>query len=118
MVYISEYPKLTYTVKKDAMNAPRVTPTDVQDAIAKVEYLYHNVLTVCVITMKNGFLVTGESACASPENYNRALGEKYAYERAFNKAWDYEGYLLRQALYERNPEPATLNPVHDEDRVA
>lgn len=79
---------------------PKVTPTDIQGKIAKVDYLYHGVLTLCVLTLKNGFTVTGESACASPALYNKALGEQYAYENAFKKVWPLEGYLLKERLYQ------------------
>jgi len=55
---------------------------------------------VCVLTLKNGFTVTGESACASPENYNQEIGEKIAKENAVDKIWPLEGYLLKQKLFE------------------
>ena len=82
------------------MNAPKITPTDIAAKIKAVTYLYHECLTICVLTLENGFTVTGESACASPENYNKALGEKYAYENAFEHVWRLEGYLLKQRLFE------------------
>ena len=52
--------------------------------------------TVCQLTMQNGFTVRGESSCVSAENFNKALGEKYAYEKAFDAAWAFEGYLLAE----------------------
>lgn len=51
-------------------------------------------LTICVITMKNGWKVIGESACVDPANYNKELGEKFAYERAEKQLWALEGYVL------------------------
>ena len=42
-------------------------------------------LTVCVLTLRNGFTVTGESACVSPKTYNQEIGERIAFEKAFNK---------------------------------
>jgi len=51
------------------------------------------------MTLQNGFTVTGESACASPENFNKSIGEKLARENARNKVWALEGYLLKQKLY-------------------
>lgn len=80
--------------------APRVTPTDIEARIASTRFFVDGTLTVCVLTMKNGFKLTGESACASVENFNQALGEKYAYQMAFNKAWAHEGYLLRDRLHQ------------------
>ena len=58
-------------------------------------------LTVCVLTLRNGFAVTGESACAAPENYDQAIGESNAFESAREKIWALEGYLLRERLHQR-----------------
>ncbi|ELV7509375.1 MULTISPECIES: Gp49 family protein [Aeromonas] len=63
-------------------------------------YQSHRLLTFCVITLKNGFTVTGESACASPENFSAELGRKIARENAINKVWMLEGYLLKQQLHD------------------
>jgi hypothetical protein len=52
------------------------------------------------MTLTNGFTVTGESACASPENFDAAIGEKIALEQARNKIWMLEGYLLKEKLYQ------------------
>ncbi|MGT9149838.1 Gp49 family protein [Aeromonas hydrophila] len=57
-------------------------------------------LTFCVLTLENGFTVTGESACASPENFSAELGRKIARENAINKVWMLEGYLLKQQLHD------------------
>lgn len=50
---------------------------------------------------KNGFTVTGESACASPENFDAEIGRKIARQNAVNKIWMLEGYLLKQKLSEQ-----------------
>lgn len=57
-------------------------------------------LTVCCMTLANGFTVTGESACASPANFDEEIGKKIAFEQARNKIWTLEGYLLKQKLHE------------------
>ena len=57
-------------------------------------------ITFCVLVLKNGFTVTGESACASPENFDPDLGRKIARENAINKIWALEGYLLKQQLHD------------------
>ena len=83
------------------LEAPRLTPSMIDDTVAYV--VFHkltDVLTVCVMTLRNGFTVTGESACASPENYNQEVGEKIARENAKEKIWLLEGYLLKQKLWE------------------
>lgn len=55
-------------------------------------------LTFCVIVLRNGFTVTGESACASPENFKPAIGRQIARENAVNKIWPLMGYELRTKL--------------------
>lgn len=55
-------------------------------------------LTFCVIVLRNGFTVTGESACASPENFNAELGRKISRQNAVNKIWPLLGFALREKL--------------------
>jgi hypothetical protein len=55
---------------------------------------------MCVIMLENGFTVTGESACASPENFDQEIGNKIAIDNAKQKIWMLEGYLLKQRLFE------------------
>lgn len=55
-------------------------------------------LTFCVLVLKNGFTVTGESACASPENFDAEIGRKIARQNAVNKIWPLMGYALREKL--------------------
>lgn len=57
-------------------------------------------LTFCVLVLRNGFTVTGESACASPENFDEALGRKIARQNAIEKIWPLMGYELKQRLYQ------------------
>lgn len=79
---------------------PRVTPYMINSVIKDVDYyVFPNTqLTVCCITLNNGFTVTGESACASPENFDKETGEKLAFISAKNKIWPLEGYLLKEKL--------------------
>lgn len=55
-------------------------------------------LTFCVLVLKNGFTVTGESACASPENFNAEIGRHIARDNAVAKVWPLMGYELRTKL--------------------
>ena len=88
-------------IQDKGLVAPRLTP-DLVDATIEDESFHKltDVLTVCVLTLVNGFTVTGESACASPENYNEELGNKIAKGKARDKIWMLEGYLLKQKLHE------------------
>ncbi len=66
-------------------------------------------LTFCVLVLQNGFTVTGESACASPENFDADIGRKVARENAEQKIWMLEGYALKQRLFEAGNEPPAPN---------
>lgn len=55
-------------------------------------------LTFCVLVLRNGFTVTGESACASPENFDAEIGRKVARQNAIGKVWPLMGYELRSKL--------------------
>ena len=58
----------------------------------------HKLLTFCVLVLRNGFTVTGESACASPENFDAEVGRKIARANAVNKVWPLMGYELKSKL--------------------
>lgn len=79
--------------------APRVTLESLEAKIASEEYVViDGIFTICVLKMQNGFFVSGESAPASPANFNAELGRKFAREQAVRKAWGFEGYALRERL--------------------
>ena len=109
-------------IQAKGLTAPRVTPQRIQDVIASEHYFtardgciggelvqgqqVHDIrgvdalslLTFCVLVLKNGFTVTGESACVSPENFNAELGRKIARQNAVQKIWPPMGYELRSKL--------------------
>ena len=90
-------------INDKGLNAPRLTPDHIDSCIDKVDYHIFNgsCLTVCCITLINGFTVTGESACASPENFDVGIGQKIARDNARNKIWMLEAYLLKQKLFDK-----------------
>lgn len=111
-------------IQRKGKTAARVTPADIEAAIVSEHYFTaaeavtpHSavgdpepefppdcsplwLLTYCVLVLRNGFTVTGESACASPENFDAEIGRKIARDNAKNKIWLLEGYLLKQRLHE------------------
>lgn len=106
-------------IKAKGKTAPRVTPSSIEDSIACEHYftaadaIAYNaggptvapeagleLLTFCVMVLRNGFTVTGESACASPKNFDAEIGRMIARQNAINKIWPLEGYLLKQRLSE------------------
>lgn len=56
-------------------------------------------LTFCVLVLRNGFTVTGESACASPENFDAEIGRRIARENAVQKIWPLLGFALKERLH-------------------
>ena len=98
-------------IQEKGLNAPRLTPDHIDAQIVsevsgRASELFKGApiskelecLTICVLTLKNGFTIVGKSACASPENYDAALGHKIAREDARKQIWALEGYLLRSKL--------------------
>lgn len=89
-------------IQTKGLTAPRVTPEQIEQAIKAEDYHVFPgaTVTVCCLTLRNGFTVVGESACADPANFNAELGRKIARQHAKDKIWALEGYLLRQRLSE------------------
>lgn len=87
-------------IQEKGLTAPRVTPERLEEVILTEQYHVFpgTTFTACLLTLKNGYTVIGESACASPENFDAELGRKIARGNAKNKIWALEGYLLRQKL--------------------
>lgn len=94
--------QLETKIQELKLNAPRLTPDLIDSKIKTIEYhvFEGSQLTVCNITLENGFNVTGYSACASPENFNKEIGESVSLRNAREKIWSLEGYLLKQRLFE------------------
>lgn len=74
----------------------------IQSRVKKTVYtvLPETTTTVCQLFMENGYVILGTAACVDPAKFNQALGEKYAYEDAINKAWPLEGYLLAEVRFQ------------------
>lgn len=113
-------------IQAKGLTAPRVTPADIEAEIDGEYYFtaangvngapyhthdeltrltgYHGELerlTFCVLRLRNGFTVTGESACASPENFDPEIGRKIARQKAVEKVWPLLGFRLRDRISEK-----------------
>ena len=86
------------------LNAPRLTPDDIDAVIVGETYtvLPSGKVMVCELTLKNGFSVRGDGATVSKANFNEEIGRKISRENARNKVWELEGYLLQQPIFESN----------------
>ena len=107
-------------IQAKGLTAPRITPAAVELQIASEHYFTAedgvgranrgqtseggknpvalSLLTFCVLVLRNGFTVTGESACASPENFDAEIGRKIARQNAVQKIWPLMGYELKERL--------------------
>jgi hypothetical protein len=104
-------------IEKAGKTAPRIRPQDLDDAIdPNVPVQYHvfpgSNTTVCLITLKNGFTVTGESACVDPANFDEHIGQTVAFKDARSKLWPLLGFALREKL---NAEANLMNNPSDPD---
>nr|WP_026007915.1 Gp49 family protein [Pseudomonas fuscovaginae] len=112
-------------IQAKGLTAPRVTPADLQANIVSEHYFTAgdgyagaaaldvaegglispppqlDLLTFCVLILKNGFTVTGESACASPDNFDVEIGRKRARDNAVEKVWPLMGCELKERLYQQ-----------------
>jgi len=106
-------------IQDKGLTAPRITPADIEANITSAFYFTADegvegasrhlpnsvragtalsLLTFCVLVLRNGFTVTGESACASPENFDAEIGRKVARDNAVEKVWPLMYYELRSKL--------------------
>ena len=112
-------------IREKGKTAPRVTPADIEaeiasehcftaaegfvgaQALASADITFApselRLLTFCVLVLRNGFTVTGESACASQENFDAEIGRKLARANAVQKVWPLLGYALKQQMHEAKP---------------
>ena len=107
-------------IQAKGKTAPRITPADIEANITSEFYFTASdgvegasghrpnsvragtalgLLTFCVLVLRNGFTVTGESACASPENFDAELGRKIARQNAVQKIWPLLGFALKERLH-------------------
>lgn len=123
-------------IQAKADKAPRVKPADVEAEIVSEFYFtaadgvrgesemgtspagrarHLEWLTFCVLVLRNGFTVTGESACVSPENFNAEIGRRIARENAINKIWPLLGFRLRDQLTTSTAQKATAKDAASKD---
>lgn len=79
----------------------RVTLDHLHSLIKSEEYISPTsqpTMTICVLVLKNGFVVVGKSAVADPCNFNAELGKRFSKEDAVRQMWPLEAYLLREKL--------------------
>jgi len=90
------------------INAGAAAEAEYGDALNDETARNLSLVTICFIILENGFKVEGVSACVDPANYDESKGRECAYENAFNKIWELEGYMLRQSLHEKAESQAML----------
>lgn len=83
---VSEYAICAFDAFKDQ---PNIAP-DAERALRCV--------TIIVLVLRNGFCITGSSACASPENYDATRERKESRADALAKLWLVSEYAARNQL--------------------
>jgi hypothetical protein len=80
----------------------KVTLADLQNKVVGEMYWQPEgtTLTVCALTLNNGIIVTGDSACLNPSDFNADIGKKIAKDEAIDKLWFAEGYHRKQVYKE------------------
>lgn len=87
-----------------ACPAERVTKEYIESRVKETTFTrFSETVTICQITLDNGYSVRGESACVNPENYNQEIGERIAHDNAFNKLWPMFGFLLAEKNLRETP---------------
>ena len=112
-------------IQAKGLTAPRITPADIEanivgehyftasQAVEAVEGCVHEIgkspdwgtlqlLTFCVLVLKSGFTVPGESYCADAERFDAETGRNEARKDAINKAWPLMVYALKERLANGN----------------
>jgi hypothetical protein len=89
-------------IKTKGLTGHRLTPADIDAQIVSAHYHVFpgTTVTVCGLVLRNGYVVVGESACAVPENFDQEIGARIARDKAREKIWALEGYLLREQLHQ------------------
>lgn len=109
-------------IRSKGLSGPRIAPEDIEATIASEHYftaaegfLGHawantldargikppaplELLTICVLTLRNGYTIVGHSACASPQNFDATIGRKIARQNATQQIWPLLGYALKNVL--------------------
>ncbi|SRR6266704_2263214 len=86
------------------LNSPRLKPNNIEEVIVGEQYhrFPNTTVTVCCLSLKNGYCVIGEAAAVSAENFDIEIGMKVSRQHAKDKIWALEGYLLKQRLYDEH----------------
>lgn len=76
----------------------KLTPEILESKIKTEQYhqFEGTTVTICCMTLENGFNVIGESACIDPANFDAEIGKKVARDNAFNQLWKLYGFDAKQ----------------------
>lgn len=95
---LEEGDKLAAAVAK---TVNRVTLDQIISKIEHTDYCNpdrHPHMTLCIITLTNGYVIVGKSTPADPLNFDADLGRKFAREDAIRQIWPLEAYALRERM--------------------
>lgn len=79
----------------------KLTKEAIENLIVKKDFIIvGNKTTICTLTLVNKFEVVGQSACIDVANFDKELGEKFAYEQALEKLFEFQAYHMHWKLIE------------------
>lgn len=76
-----------------------ITELELLEKVINTRFYHHETLTVCVVTVENGFHVVGKSACVDPSFYDKNKGQMLAFDDCIQQLWALEGYVLKETIY-------------------
>lgn len=85
----------------------KLSLSDIQSEIMSVDYIdrpFNTTLTICMITLNNGYTVVGHSACINPDDYDMHIGRQVAYKKAEDQIWGLLGYVKRTEMAKAHDE--------------
>lgn len=118
---MSNEQEIEQRIQDEGLNAPRLNPVHIDAQIVSEQFhvFEPSKVTVCLLTLSNGFTTLGYAGVVSPENYHEQIGQDIARKNARDKIWQLEGYLLKARIYEAEknqaPKPEDPKPVEQPD---
>lgn len=124
---LSDEAKLELELQEKGKVAPRLTPADIESQILSEHYMQGSDIvksdemvhsdsleslgrmTICILVLRCGFSVIGESSCVSTANFDAEIGKRIARQNALDKVWLLEGYALRKHLHNL-PQMVSITP--------
>lgn len=95
------------------MKQTKLTPEYIKSLVTHMEYQRFGTLTICLLTLKNGYKVTGQDTCLNEMSFDAETGKKLARYNALDKVWELERYLETQRIYEAENDEKIIETIKE-----